>query len=192
MWLFRSTVSVTKQAPSYTWYPHISHALNCQDILPYCRTGITTVYNTYSNTVSHQPYENLVLRDEYTASWTTLTIHYTSVIRLTSLPAFLPLRYMLQWDVIFRVTSFTEKKKFHILLKMCFCAYMWEVLTQWKTTRFQWHMMVITHLHIFAERGTKQNVMSSHTLTSTSCIQQNAHLTIVCGHTFYTLRKITD
>ena len=50
-------------------------------------------------------------RDEYAANWTNLTIHYTLVITLTSLPAFLPLRYMLQWDVIFRVTSFTEKKK---------------------------------------------------------------------------------
>jgi len=38
----------------------------------------------------------------------------------------------------------------------------------------------------------EQNVMFSHTFISTSCIQKNPHLTIVCGHTFYTLRKITD
>lgn len=47
MYLFRSAISVTKQALSYTWYPHISHALSCQDVLPHCRTGVTTVYNTY-------------------------------------------------------------------------------------------------------------------------------------------------
>jgi len=51
-------------------------------------------------------------------------------------------------------------------------------------------MMVITHVHIFAERGTKCYVQPH--LHQYILHTAEPYLTIVCRHTFYTLRKVVD
>jgi len=66
-----------------------------------------------------------------------------------------------------------QKKKFHNLLKMFLCTHV-RSSNPVKTTWVQYHMM-ITHMHIFAERGTKCYVQphlhqyTLHTAEPSSC-----------------------